>query len=150
MPLRCCAAVGDSTARSSVVCIIHGRSRVALKTQPRCDKVHVFKCNFLTCKELSFRSVHPIFFFKTGATCTDLTFIDACYPHSRNQNHSLFARKMEKKLPLKSRDIKVFRSSITKYFFQLNIKKRYLSNFINKTETYYLMPFMHITKFFFS
>lgn len=123
MPLRCCAAVGDSTARSSVVCIVHGRSRIALKTQSRCDKVHVFKCNFLTCKELTFRVVHPIFFFfKTGAICTDLTFIDACYPHSRNQNNSLFARKWKRSWPLKSRDIKVFRSPIPKYFFQLNIK----------------------------
>lgn len=122
MPLRCCAAVGDSTARSSAVCIVHGRSRIALKTQPRCVKVHVFKCNFLTCKELTFRVVHPIFFFKTGAICTDLTFIDACYPHSRNQNNSLFARKWKRSWPLKSRDIKVFRSPIPKYFFQLNIK----------------------------
>lgn len=56
-----CADLGD------VHLIFHRRSRIALKTQPRCDKVHAFKCNFLTCKELTFRVVHPIFFFQNGS-----------------------------------------------------------------------------------
>lgn len=101
MPLRCCAAVGDSTARSSAVCIVHGRSRIALKTQPRCVKVHVFKCNFLTCKELTFRVVHPIFFFQNGSYMYRPDLYWCVLPSLEEPEQFPICQKMEKKLAIK-------------------------------------------------
>lgn len=39
IPMRCCAAVGVSTAHTSAWCIFHGRSKIALETQPLCEMI---------------------------------------------------------------------------------------------------------------